>query len=350
MIVRQKQRNRLVYLYKADGDGLIKELSKPYEIPSLHQLADDAGCYMRVINISDVQHSMRFNPIQLKYIPTIQDAITYSDNLLKSFWENTEGAPRYFKLYQETSVNFLAACIWFLMNYRRLPYYDNETSEELVPEFHTDKETGHKKLTGNVFDKNGIPVPPNKFHWLGKYSDMPHVMALLNLGYKIMFDVLETDSEVFPLIAPHRTIFRNNDIELMDLTLLPLRTVISRFQTKEMYWILHRDGDDFDLSGSWCRDYLMIVCKDSQRKLLDMFSLLIGTSVPTGKEWNYMDKEFPWESYNTILEGENILLYRFSSKEEMERILYANYQNVKCDIDNMIEEIINEYPLSYEED
>ena len=348
MIVQQKKENRLVYLYKADGNGLIKELSEPYEIPSLHQLADDVGCYMRVINISDMRNSMRFNPIQLKYIPTFQDAITYSDNLLSYFWENAEGAPQYFKLYQETSVNFLAACIFFFVNYKRLPY-DNETGEELVPEYHTDKETGHKKLTGNVFDKNGNPVPPNKFYWLGKYSDMPHVLAFLNLGYKTMFDVLETDNEVFPLIAPYRMIYRNREDELLDLSLLPLRTVLCRFQTKEMYWVLHKDGDDFDLSVPLCRDYLMLVSKESQRKLLNIISLLIGASVPTGKDWDCLDKKFPWESYNTILEGENIRPYRFSSKEEMEKILYANYDSVKVDVDNMIEEIIKEYPRSYEE-
>jgi len=347
MIVQQKKENRLVYLYKADGNGLIKELSEPYEIPSLHQLADDVGCYMRVINISDVRNSMRFNPIQLKYIPTLQDAITYSDNLLNYFWENAEGAPQYFKLYQESSVNFLAACIWFLMNYKRMPY--DAKHYQLWPEYYTDHETGHRRLTGRVFDTEEHVKYVEEAFWLGKYSDMPHVLAFLNLGYKTMLDVLETDNEVFPLIAPHRMIFRNREDELLDLSLLPLRTVLCRFQTKEMYWVLHKDGDDFDLSVPLCRDYLMLVSKESQRKLLNIFSLLIGASVPTGKDWDCLDKKFPWESYNTILEGENIRPYRFSSKEEMEKILYANYDSVKVDVDNMIEEIIKEYPRSYEE-
>lgn len=347
MIVQQKKENRLVYLYKADGDGLIKELSKPYEIPSLHQLADDADCYMRVINISDVRHSMRFNPIQLKYIPTIQDAIIYSDALLQHFSKNAEGAPQYFQLYKETSVNFLAACIWFLMNYKPMPY--DAKHNQLWPEYYTDHETGHRRLTGRVFDTEEHVKYVEAAVWLGKYSDMPHVLAFLNLEYKTMLDVLETDSEAFPLIAPYRMIFRNRDYELLNLAFLPLRTALCRFQSKEMYWLLHKDGDDFDLSVPLCRDYLMLVSKDSQRKFLNMFSLLIGASVPTGKEWNYLDREFSWESYNTILEGENIRPYRFSSKEEMERILYANYDSVKVDVDNMIEEIIKEYPRSYEE-
>ena len=38
-------------------------------------------------------------------------------------------------------------------------------------------------------------------YWLGKYSDMPHVLSFLNHSYEEIFEVLETDPEVYPLLA-----------------------------------------------------------------------------------------------------------------------------------------------------
>ena len=42
-------------------------------------------------------------------------------------------------------------------------------------------------------------------YWLGKYSDMPHVLSFLNIDYKTMFEILQTDPEIFPLIAPFKS-------------------------------------------------------------------------------------------------------------------------------------------------
>ena len=193
------------------------------------------GCKFNVINFVDVEYSRRVNPIQHKYISDLAAASETANTLVQSLQKGkADGGGGSDNFFQTSAVNFLAACIFFFVNYKRMPY-DNETGEELVPEYHTDKETGHKKLTGNVFDKHGNPVPPNKFHWLGKYSDMPHVLAFLNLGYKTMFDVLETDNEVFPLIAPFKSALKGNAMEQLEGMIGTLRVQTSRLATKEAY-------------------------------------------------------------------------------------------------------------------
>jgi hypothetical protein len=351
MIVQRD--NYLISLYQSDDVGVMQELFHPNEIPDPRELAEKGFRLIRVLNFADVGHSMRFNPIQLKYIPTIHDAMAFSDKLLEQFWMNTDNPPRYFQLYKEAAKDFLTACIWFFMNYEKLPY--DSCGDLLWPEHYTDPETLHRKLTGRVFiteeirdeaEKNlaagrkyslGLVNPD---HWLGKYSDLPHIISFLNLDHGTIFEVLRTDPETIPLIKMYQTAYEDRDRELVDLCLLPLTSLISKLQTKEAYWVFHRDGDDFDLSDrKWHRDYMMIVCRRSQQQLLKTLSLLVCGSMPTGEEWNYMDAEFKWGSYQYLKDVLEIKPYEFSSSDSMERILSANFFQVQRDIDSLTKEI-----------
>ena len=87
-------------------------------------------------------------------------------------------------------------------------------------------------------------------YWLGKYSDMPHILSFLNESYQTIFEVLETDNEVAPLLGPFQTAFKNKAMEQLEGMIGTLRVYTSRLATKESYWIFHRDGDDFDLKVS----------------------------------------------------------------------------------------------------
>ena len=84
-------------------------------------------------------------------------------------------------------------------------------------------------------------------YWLGKYSDMPHILSFLNESYQTIFEVLETDNEVAPLLGPFQTALKNRAMEQLEGMIGTLRVYTSRLATKESYWIFHRDGDDFDL-------------------------------------------------------------------------------------------------------
>lgn len=64
----------------------------------------------------------------------------------------------------------------------------------LIAEKNLDTKTGRMIPTGRVFDENGKEVQPE--YWLGKYSDMPHILSFLNESYQTIFEVLETDNEV----------------------------------------------------------------------------------------------------------------------------------------------------------
>lgn len=105
----------------------------------------------------------------------------------------------------------------------------------LIAEKVLDPKTMQMKPTGKVFNYAGEEVEPA--YWLGKYSDMPHILSFLNESYQTIFNVLETDNEVAPLLGPFQTALKNKAMEQLEGMIGTLRVYTSRLATKESYWI-----------------------------------------------------------------------------------------------------------------
>ncbi len=241
------------------------------------------GCTFNMINFVNVEYSRRVNPIQQKYIGNLaaaqETAETLIDSLQKGKKEGGGGSDQFF---QTSAVNFLAACIYFFINYKKMPY-DIE-GNMLFPEYEEDPETHHKKLTGRVYKteaaramKDQAELVEEPAYWLGKYSDMPHVLSFLNHDYTEIFEVLRTDPEVYPLLGPFMTAFENKAMEQLEGMIGTLRVQTSRLSTKESYWIFHRDGDDFDLKVSDPKhpSYLLIANDPEMESIIGALNALI---------------------------------------------------------------------------
>lgn len=245
-----------------------------------------------IINFVDVEYSRRVNPIQQKYISNLAAASETAETLLESLQKGKkEGGGGSDQFFQTSAVNFLAACIFFFVNYKRVPY-DRKTGKALRPEMKEDKQTHFKKPTGKVFDVNNNEVDPDSVYWLGKYSDMPHILSFLNEDYQTIFDVLKTDPEVAPLLGPFQTAMKNNAMEQLEGMIGTLRVYTSRLATKESYWIFHKDGDDFDLKVSDPNNpsYLLIANDPEMESIIGALNALIlnrlVTRVNTGQGKN----------------------------------------------------------------
>lgn len=183
-------------------------------------------------------------------------------------------------------MNFLAACIYFFVNYEREPY--DAKGNKLYAEKRQDPETKFWKPTGVVRDKEGGEIVEPAY-WLGKYSDMPHILSFLNESYQTIFEVLETDNEVAPLLGPFQTALKNRAMEQLEGMIGTLRVYTSRLATKESYWIFHRDGDDFDLKVSDPKNpsYLLIANDPEMESIIGALNALIlnrlVTRVNTGQ-------------------------------------------------------------------
>ena len=161
------------------------------------------GCQFNMINFVDVEYSRRVNPIQAKYINNLAAASETAETLLESLQKGKkEGGGGSDQFFQTSAVNFLAACIYFFVNYEREPY--DAKGNKLYAEKRQDPETKFWKPTGVVRAKEGGEIVEPAY-WLGKYSDMPHILSFLNESYQTIFEVLETDNEVAPLLGPFQT-------------------------------------------------------------------------------------------------------------------------------------------------
>ena len=247
------------------------------------------GCKFNIINFVDVEYSRRVNPIQLKYINNLAAASETAETLLESLQKGKkEGGGGSDQFFQTSAVNFLAACIYFFCNWGKEPY--DKDGNMLTAEKIQDKQTKRMIPTGRVFNSAGEEVEPA--YWLGKYSDMPHILSFLNESYQTIFEVLETDNEVAPLLGPFQTALKNKAMEQLEGMIGTLRVYTSRLATKESYWIFHKDGDDFDLKVSDPKSpsYLLIANDPEMESIIGALNALIlnrlVTRVNTGQGKN----------------------------------------------------------------
>lgn len=249
------------------------------------------GMKFNMINFVDVEYSRRVNPIQLKYINNLATASETAETLLESLQKGKkEGGGGSDQFFQTSAVNLLAACIYFFCNWEKKPY--DKDGNMLIAEKVQDKHTLRMIPipTGRVFDKMGNEVEPA--YWLGKYSDMPHILSFLNESYQTIFEVLETDNEVAPLLGPFQTALKNRAMEQLEGMIGTLRVYTSRLATKESYWIFHKDGDDFDLKVSDPKSpsYLLIANDPEMESIIGALNALIlnrlVTRVNTGQGKN----------------------------------------------------------------
>ena len=247
------------------------------------------GCKFNIINFVDVEYSRRVNPIQMKYINNLAAASETAETLLESLQKGKkEGGGGSDQFFQTSAVNFLAACIYFFCNWGKEPF--DKDGNMLMAEKVQDKQTKRMIPTGRVFNSAGEEVEPA--YWLGKYSDMPHILSFLNESYQTIFEVLETDNEVAPLLGPFQTALKNKAMEQLEGMIGTLRVYTSRLATKESYWIFHKDGDDFDLKVSDPKSpsYLLIANDPEMESIIGALNALIlnrlVTRVNTGQGKN----------------------------------------------------------------
>ena len=272
-----------IRLFRVDGKDGVKPLTSVHVL-DLEKKISEGTVQMRVLDFNDVEHSMCFNPVQYRYLPRLEDCMTLSRNIICNAFEGKDG------FYQKASSNFLAAVLHFFVNYERHPY-----------------------------DK------------CGSLSDMPHVLSFLNHDYEQIFEVLKTDAEAFPLLAPFITAYDNKAMEQLEGMIGTLRVHISRLATKEAYWVLHHGNDDFVLRNEDETSYVAIVSAVNLDKLYS--ALALNTSNILDSIEISPDKD----GINRIL---SITRYSFLSKQERDDILQKNFQRVINDIDLMVSRII----------
>ena len=153
----------VVYDYKFPT--LAQKLYYHYKI-NQKQGKTPKGCKFNIINFVDVEYSRRVNPIQKKYIQNLAAASETAETLLESLQKGKkEGGGGSDQFFQTSAVNFLAACIYYFVNYEREPY--DKDGNKLYAEKVQDRDTKFWRPTGVVRDKEGGEIV-EPVYWLGK--------------------------------------------------------------------------------------------------------------------------------------------------------------------------------------
>ncbi len=153
-----------------------------------------------VVNLNEVSKSKRINPLNPGYVRTLAEAQEISEALVEALkkGDRASGADQFFT---QSAINFLACVVYFLARYKG-----------------------------------------------GRYSSMPHLMALLNKSYEEIFTVLLTNPELPSLLSPFMSAFHKKAFDQLEGQIGTLKIFISRLATKESFWVF--SGDDFNLKIS----------------------------------------------------------------------------------------------------
>lgn len=167
------------------------------------------GFKFHVLNLDDPEKSRRINPWRADYIRTLADAAETAESLVEALkkGDRSGGSDQFFT---QSAINFLASCIYFLSKYSG-----------------------------------------------GKYSSLPHVLAMLNRTYEEIFNVLVSEPELRSLMSPFMSAYNAKAFDQLEGQIGTLKIFISRLATKETYWVF--SGDDFDLKISARTDPGMLV-------------------------------------------------------------------------------------------
>ena len=282
------------------------------------------NCAFNIVNFTDVEYSNRINPIQRKYIPDLAAASETAATLLSSLNKGGEKKGGSEAFFQNSAENFLAAIIFFFINFRPTGFKNGKKLKRYVEyegrklrlvirnwtDFQAIDEKGKvvldfvdNKANSISTDDDGMFVDLNGFSYTdmrdkkivikrswyeddeghevepdtitGEFSDMPHVLSFLGRAYSDVFNILMQDEKIMSLMAPFHSAWENKAMDQLEGMVGTLRVNAARLVSPEAYWVF--TGDDFDLkiSDREHPSYLVIANDPEKEQIVGSLNALI---------------------------------------------------------------------------
>lgn len=180
-----------------------------------------------IINFEDLERTHRCNPLAPEDMEDITDATEASRTILMGL--NKDWLKKQGDFFVESPINFLTAVIWFLRKYEN-----------------------------------------------GKYCTLPHAIELMQLGYRELFAVLETENEVQVLINPFVSAMRNNAQAQLEGQIASAKIGLARLASPQLYYVL--SGNDFSLDIN-NPDQPKLVCMGNNPQKIDTYGAVLSLYV-----------------------------------------------------------------------
>lgn len=149
-----------------------------------------------IINFDDLSRTHRCNPLDPASMMDITDATEASRTIMLGL--NREWIKKQGDFFVESPINFLTAIIWYLRKYRD-----------------------------------------------GAFCTLPHVIELMQVEYKILFDALRREPEIEVLINPFISAWQNEAFDQLEGQVASAKISIARLSSPALYYVL--SGNDFTL-------------------------------------------------------------------------------------------------------
>ena len=153
------------------------------------------------INLDNIEHSCRINPLLPQYIDTLAKAGETAEAIVSALQKGNAKGGGSEQFFTQSAINFLSAAIYYL---------------------------AHKEN--------------------GKYSSIPHLLAFLAQDYEFIFKNLFSMIEIHSLLSPFHSAFKNRAFEQLEGQIGTLRINTSRLATPETFFVF--SGNDFNLKIS----------------------------------------------------------------------------------------------------
>ena len=153
------------------------------------------------INLDNIEHSRRINPLLPQYIDTLAKAGETAEAIVSALQKGNAKGGGSEQFFTQSAINFLSAAIYYL---------------------------AHKEN--------------------GKFSSIPHLLAFLAQDYEFIFRNLFSMIEIHSLLSPFHSAYKNRAFEQLEGQIGTLRINTSRLATPETFWVF--SGNDFNLKIS----------------------------------------------------------------------------------------------------
>lgn len=187
------EQGRAVFVFDYKYDALTKLAWRLYQ---QNEKRFPLGTGFYCINFTDLSRSHRCNVLEPSTLHWLSDAVGASRTILLSL--NRTWVERQGDFWVESAVNFIAALIWYLREY-----------------------------------KEGI------------YCTLPHVIELSKLPYDKLFTLLKQEPAVSSLIDPFVKAYDSETKEMLEGQMAGAKMPLARLSSPDIYYIL--TGKDFSL-------------------------------------------------------------------------------------------------------
>lgn len=168
-----------------------------------------------VINFEDLSRTHRCNPLDPESMTDITDATEAARTIMLGL--NREWIKKQGDFFVESPINFVTGIIWYLKKYRN-----------------------------------------------GAFCTLPHVIELMQIEYKYLFEVLNREPEIEVLINPFISAWKNEAYDQLEGQVASAKISMARLSSPSLYYVL--SGNDFTLDLNNPKDPKIICVGNNPQK------------------------------------------------------------------------------------